>query len=475
MSLGQSSHGGNTCVNEVFDTPRLTMSMYVSYMCQQVCLFAVEDAPALLRLVSQDFLEARKVRMIRALSAIDMHPGSGSAATKRAKLDVAAVLVMDAQLTWSCPKRVSYDPLWLVAAGDNSSEVPAEQHREVRVLEAFYPRISAIPASPIEPPKGESEIDEATLLQIPLISCDDEGDAHSEGVRSTTKDMISSGMPARLTPQIDSDPDVAAAAAAAFAVLKAQERGSLIDRDLLIKILSNPLVTEHLKNSNINLLSGSNSVADPHIGGAVENGKERVHLNSSMTRGRGTHARPVDRGVLQWQQGSPMWQPLGSNGRSVHGRGSFEQEKGILGNGEGAYGLNSFMEQLCQDASKKLFPHSHIRCIPTNETLRQSPCFHENMAPQNLVGLNCQPFFESSLPYPKKGTGTRERIPAASAKIRKPCLFFNTPKGCRNGIHCKFVHELNNVEPSDLAGKNPSNAVEGLKITKNDNKEVKAG
>ncbi|MCO5577312.1 hypothetical protein L7F22_031140 [Adiantum nelumboides] len=35
MSLGQGSHGGNTCVNEVFDTPRLTMSMYVSYMCQQ--------------------------------------------------------------------------------------------------------------------------------------------------------------------------------------------------------------------------------------------------------------------------------------------------------------------------------------------------------------------------------------------------------------------------------------------------------
>ncbi|MCO5572327.1 hypothetical protein L7F22_026080 [Adiantum nelumboides] len=389
-----------------------------------VCLFSVEDAPALLRLISQDFLEAKKVRMIRALSAIDVHPSSGSAATKRAKLDVAAVLVMDAQLTWSCPKRVSYDPLWLVAAGDDSSEVPAEQHREVRVLEAFYPRISAIPASPIEPPKGESEIDDANPLQIPLISCDDEGDAQS-------------------------DPDVAAAAAAAFAVLKAQERGSSIDRDLLIKILSNPLVTEHLKNSSINLLSGSNLVADPHIGGAAENGKERVHLNSSMTQGRGTHACPVERRVLQWQQGRPMWQPLGSNGRrSVHGRGSLEQEKGILGNGEGAYGLNSFMEQLCQDASKKLFPHSHIRCIPTNETLSQSPCFHENKAPQNLVGLNCQPFFESSLPYLKKGTATRERMPAASVKIRKPCLFFNMPKGCRNGIRCKFVHELPNVEPS---------------------------
>ncbi|MCO5611009.1 hypothetical protein L7F22_065257 [Adiantum nelumboides] len=28
MSLGQDSHGGNTCVNEVFNTPRLTMSMF---------------------------------------------------------------------------------------------------------------------------------------------------------------------------------------------------------------------------------------------------------------------------------------------------------------------------------------------------------------------------------------------------------------------------------------------------------------
>ncbi|KAI5081981.1 hypothetical protein GOP47_0001724 [Adiantum capillus-veneris] len=461
-------------VRGLLKRPRMKNVTWATPECMhQVRLFAVEDAPASLGLVSQDLLEAKKVRMIRPSSAIDVHPGSGSAVTKRAKLEMATVLAMDAQLTWKCPKTVIYNPSWLVAAGEDSSEVPAQMHREVRVLEAFYPRVSAIPASPIELPKAELEIDTSNPLQIPLVSYEDDEYAHSGGIRSTTHDTISSGTSVGLAPQIDSDPDVAAAAAAAFAVLKAQERGSSIDRELLIKILSNPILTDYLKNSNMTLpTSGSNSVPAACISEPVENDKERDCLGAWTTLGRGTHAPPpVEKGVSQWQQGSPMGQPSSSNmRRSLLRRAPFyEQERGILGNGKVAYGMNTFMEQLYEDASKKLFPHSHIRCIPTNETLRQSPFFHESMAARNIVGLNCQPFLESGPsvvpPYPKKGTAVRERMPvAASAKIRKPCLFFNTPKGCRNGIHCNFLHEPPKVEPPYLTER--TNVAEPLEATK---------
>lgn len=36
--------------------------------------------------------------------------------------------------------------------------------------------------------------------------------------------------------------------------------------------------------------------------------------------------------------------------------------------------------------------------------------------------------------------GNQERL--GGPKIRKHCFFFNTPRGCRNGIHCNFLHEV---------------------------------
>ena len=39
-----------------------------------------------------------------------------------------------------------YDPSWQVASGDESSEGASQAQRDVRVLEAFYPRPTTIPA-----------------------------------------------------------------------------------------------------------------------------------------------------------------------------------------------------------------------------------------------------------------------------------------------------------------------------------------
>ena len=39
-----------------------------------------------------------------------------------------------------------YDPSWQVSIGDESTEASLQTQREVRVLEAIYPRLTAIPA-----------------------------------------------------------------------------------------------------------------------------------------------------------------------------------------------------------------------------------------------------------------------------------------------------------------------------------------
>lgn len=51
---------------------------------------------------------------------------------------------------WS--SQIVLDLTWQVVAGEESKEIRDQYHREMRVLEAIYPRISSIP------PKSESSL-----------------------------------------------------------------------------------------------------------------------------------------------------------------------------------------------------------------------------------------------------------------------------------------------------------------------------
>jgi len=47
---------------------------------------------------------------------------------------------------------------------------------------------------------------------------------------------------------------------------------------------------------------------------------------------------------------------------------------------------------------------------------------------------------------PRNGETTRSGMTQLREKSRKACIYFNTPKGCRNGASCVFLHESSNKE-----------------------------
>ncbi|GBG83053.1 hypothetical protein CBR_g36670 [Chara braunii] len=101
-------------------------------------------------------------------------PGFGPRPFTRPNNSMAAVAAMTAQLTWRSPDAVEIPPSWRVVAGNESNEVAVQKERENRVLEAVYPRPSAIPDSPAEPVTAEEDYDDGMTPSISVVAQEDE-------------------------------------------------------------------------------------------------------------------------------------------------------------------------------------------------------------------------------------------------------------------------------------------------------------
>lgn len=152
-------------------------------------LFAAEDAPDSSGTARQDLLQAKRTKFMHAtvpISSSALPPGFTPTATMSTKPAVGDVLpqvpwrvptlVSDCPLStpgallwfpmvtwasswsmkrvffviydWSCSfpfHQFNLHPSWRVVAGGESKEVALQRQREVRVLEAVYPRTSSIP------------------------------------------------------------------------------------------------------------------------------------------------------------------------------------------------------------------------------------------------------------------------------------------------------------------------------------------
>ncbi|KAL3680090.1 hypothetical protein R1sor_023046 [Riccia sorocarpa] len=243
---------------------------------------------------------------VKKVAPEDAPPGFGGVAIKP-KADPAAMALIVAQIPWRRPETCMLDPAWKVTAGDDSLERDLQKERCFRVLEAVYPRPSSIPESPAEASDEQEGYDDAQIQQIPLVPVDDEDmpDVHDvaalskqgnqlaapnlfvDAVKTNTLDSLGgfthesvqwrddgisglrgisssgeqtpdlfSGRPSSVSVLADSlasasqsgiEPDVAAAAAAAYAALaKSKEVGSMIDNNLLIQLLKDPSLMQSL-------------------------------------------------------------------------------------------------------------------------------------------------------------------------------------------------------------------------------------
>eukprot|EP00249_Psilotum_nudum_P022489 c28535_g1_i2 orf=1061-2644(+) len=488
------------------------------------------------------------------VSLDDLPPGFEGVAAKRASLDAESIAAMVPQISWQFPSKFVLNLSWQVVAGEESTEVAKQEQREVRVLEAVYPRASAIPPSPSEAQEMPEEIDETLIPIIPLVPVEDDEEGMEEdslqtvamsGIAPLSDGLDSEGTDVSPTqapsPQDshrvcsgttviakdstgldasfikDADLNVAAAAAAAYAAVKATESGRMIDHDLLVKILNNPLLIETLaaasqKCKNVTAEATTNP---KRLGFNNEN----VNTNNEQFGGFSvSQSMPSSQVMLlpalneaQKLSFTPEGKPLqgvhsppgslafnGANGgvssaqEGALTQSTCEQSACMAGaiSQNGSFSINS--QPYCQPASGPhlLWPQAAAagsgRALPPRqdylkELIQQHGVVRVNNEAQARLGLtnsapldDCNrnlnvertrsmgigPKLEPSnkwLQVPEhlhsgsiparapRDDSVHDRLgaPNIEGRIRpwKQCIYFNTPRGCRNGPNCNFLHE----------------------------------
>ncbi|XP_047976797.1 zinc finger CCCH domain-containing protein 6-like isoform X2 [Salvia hispanica] len=292
------------------------------------------------------------------------------------------------RITWAsevnlCQFEVNRE--WKVVSGEESTEVEFQNQRERRVLEATYPRPSAIPPNPRLPVNAPGSIvdDRSTpLIRMTPIEEDDAELAPSVSHAADSGPMI---------PQQGNSmqPNIAQAALAALSSNKDQM--NLIDCELLVRILSNPKSLQQL----LAISFGTQHVPNmkpPHSSDSTISTNEGASVPELNVPYETTRAAPPH---LRTGFVSTACTPPVADMSSAHCNGvakdmsyykSLIQQHGGSGGG-----------------------------VPTQSC--------------GIMSKRAQEF-------------TKSRDVLKSRTV-KPCMFFNTPKGCRNGDSCTYSHDVN--------------------------------
>ncbi|XP_047178753.1 zinc finger CCCH domain-containing protein 6-like isoform X2 [Vigna umbellata] len=247
----------------------------------QVKLFLSDDFPSKVGQHSQDHLQI-KTSMLNSNSAIidptDLPPGfESSHFLKQTRVDLSCI----SQIKWECPLPFIVNPDWRVVAGEESREKENQKARENRVLEAVYPRLSAIPPSPsVSMEVEEEDYDDDVTPLIPIIPIEEEEPmdilpevavagnpfpnvqpnnplqhisaetsirSPSNGFYTDSSDPCS-GIPLGAGVSFGMEADLAASVVAT--IMRSSEQGSPIDMDLLVKIFNDPKMLDKLINEH---------------------------------------------------------------------------------------------------------------------------------------------------------------------------------------------------------------------------------
>uniref|UniRef100_A0ACD5V2L3 Uncharacterized protein n=1 Tax=Avena sativa TaxID=4498 RepID=A0ACD5V2L3_AVESA len=244
----------------------------------KVRLFISEDSPSQAGLRPQDNLQAKGSCLIHAAgpsSDDSLPPGFESPQpTNDLKIDISQIPLVE----WKCPPHILLDTDWHIAFGEESKEIAIQHERMFGALEAMYPRASNIPPNPfVSSDVRDTCYDDCQTLLVPLIPVEDDDSSdqseaplldmpnHHHQSESEKYDPTRTSAPQlsntliRIAQQqpcgssgatgysVSAEPDVLAAASAAFtAIMQSNQKGSMVDEDLLVKILSDPVQVERL-------------------------------------------------------------------------------------------------------------------------------------------------------------------------------------------------------------------------------------
>ncbi|KAI3959184.1 hypothetical protein MKX01_023860 [Papaver californicum] len=434
---------------------------------RQVRLFLSEDSPSQVGLGVQDHLQAKKSWLLHSTGGgTDDHLPPGFEDSAHSENQLKKELSQISLVKWQCPPRFFLDPHWQVVAGQESKEGEIQNQREMRVLEAVYPRPSAIPPSP-SVPLGCDNIpyDDRQTPLIPVTPIEDEdtsdpsfSSAAAEPVNNpqmsqllvpsqTLSQHMSSSVNTATTEKPHGvgfvpgvQPDAVAAASAAFsAIMKTNEQASMIDPELLIQILNNPKLIEKLvsdygpspANGNLQNNTTTRPRSPPLNLSAPQCSSLPVHINrlapetSSMsTMHTGGHYYPVNNAMSSMLHARPLPPP-------PHGSGivQFSTTPPIVNVPpppppvRDMYYYKSLIQQ-----------HGGERSESENHSPPQAHLFMANNQQQQHFGAAVANQEHMSLHNSKQ----RE---TGKSKINKPCMYFNSSRGCKNGANCGFQHD----------------------------------
>lgn len=345
----------------------------------QVRLFLSEDFPSQVGLSAQDNLQAKEASwMLHSTgtgSDDNLPPGfEGSHPSNQWQSQLSDIPL----IKWKCPPRFVLNITWRAVAGEESKEVEVQNQREMRVLEAVYPRPSSIPPnSSVAMDVDDSYHDDRQTPVIPITPIEDEDAA--------TDSMAPMNLPISSQPLAAHHFGTSSVPNPISNERPVVEQGNLIDRELLEKIFRDPkllekLITDCGAASNLQTILKPVMLSDP----------SPIHINRAET--------------------SP---PLS---------GPFYSQPNAMG-------------------PVPSRPAPPPRVVPTSSStsggapLAKDINYYKSLIQQHGGDRQHQ--------NPQFG-GSQESINnkrPRDSKPKKPCFYFNSPKGCRLGTNCTFQHD----------------------------------
>ncbi|KAL9172753.1 hypothetical protein ABFS82_03G068300 [Erythranthe guttata] len=368
----------------------------------QVRLFLSEDYPSQVGIGSQEHLQAKSLWQAQ----------SGSGSTSNDNLPPGfegiqppnpwtAKLSQIPLIKWKCPPRLVVNAGWRVVAGDESNEMETQNEREMRVLEAIYPRSTAIPPNP-SPLIGEenSTNDDRYTPVVPVTPIEDEDAAALDASVNITNSVVPQ---TQNLSQVSSDVMMTSALTSAISNSN-QGGGNMIDRDLLLKILCDPKMVQHLVTNHT----------------AVQNAppSPSVHSNipctsSSSTQYNNSFAPPP----LRPPANGPFYPP--------------SRVGPIPPNQRPPSGISDL-----------------ISAAPSPPPAAKDISYYKSLIQQHGGERreNMQQFGQQIQNNQEASNMMKQRD--SKPKVMKPCMYFNSPRGCRNGANCTYLHEMTSSSAS---------------------------
>ncbi|XP_057962220.1 zinc finger CCCH domain-containing protein 6-like isoform X3 [Malania oleifera] len=479
----------------------------------QVRLFLSDDCPSQVGLEAQDHLQEKSSWILHSnsMDSDDLPPGFE---VSHHANQLKGMFSFIPQMKWKCPPKFVLSQNWQVAAGEESKEVGDQRLRELTVLEAIYPRLSSIPSSPsVSLDIEECQLDDRYTPVIPITPIEEDDPKHLQpdfavpvstsitlpppiltqsSLASSTPLASQSNIPAlnplanekpalEKLPHSEADITAAAAAAAFTAIMKSNEQGSLIDTNLLIKILSSPEVIEKLMDScgtpanpeavtvpaskppnPSSCLSRPEPLSRPKPSSTTMVPEEAPAYTgtASMPRSKpdialpslkpekvsslppakmlprlqvptSTEASPISR-----SKQVHLLDPLPSSGPGVAfapGLANGNVNPIPQGMSSGSYPMLSL-----QNMGKK------ISSVATKPSIMKDANYYKN-----LVKLHGGERQETPDPIPSQYSSLHDHyhdpkpvqdFRQVDLKYQKPCIYFNSSLGCKNGSSCLYQH-----------------------------------